>query len=288
MHFSCFSTRSRIPLLLIGTNLVNFTHPKSTERFPREGTGLEQARKYSCMSLGSRSTVPSPSAPTPVTVTLGGVTGRIICTEAMSTSVKKDKLKIVIFYGSSRPGRMVERVGTYVKNQVESQGMEAIILDPEALPMEILKVPLHFFPSPEKAPEWLRENDAKIRGADGFLILSAEYNCGIPPALSNLIDHFPPASYRHRPVGIVTYSMGSLGGVRAGIILRPKVSDIGMVAIPTAVMIPAVQNAFSADGQCLEERVAGNITKIVQELEWYSTAIKNQRAVKEPLPGPMH
>jgi NAD(P)H-dependent FMN reductase len=183
---------------------------------------------------------------------------------------------------------MVDRVGAYVKEQVEVHGMEPIILDPEALPLEILKVPLQFYPKQEEAPEWLREADAKIRGADGFLILSAEYNCGIPPALSNLIDHFPPASYRHRPVGIVTYSMGMLGGIRAGIALRPKVSDIGMVTIPTAAMIPAVQNAFTAEGKCLEDRVAKNIGKVIEELEWYSLAIKNQRAVKAPLPGPTY
>ena len=38
-----------------------------------------------------------------------------------------EKLKIVLFYGSTREGRIVERVGTYVKNVVQSQGMDPII-----------------------------------------------------------------------------------------------------------------------------------------------------------------
>ncbi len=81
--------------------------------------------------------------------------------------------------------------------------------DPAELPLELVKAPLHFIKDPEKeAPEWLLEWNKKIQSADGFIMVSAEYNCGIPPALSNMLDHFPPASFRHRPCGIITYSLG--------------------------------------------------------------------------------
>lgn len=60
-----------------------------------------------------------------------------------------------------------------------------------------------------EAPEWMLDINKKIQEADGVIFVSSEYNCGIPPALSNMLDHFPPASYRHRPCGIVTYSLGN-------------------------------------------------------------------------------
>ena len=31
-----------------------------------------------------------------------------------------------------------------------------------------------------------------------FVIVTAEYNCSLPPALTNLFDYFPPASFRQR------------------------------------------------------------------------------------------
>ena len=41
-----------------------------------------------------------------------------------------------------------------------------------------------------EAPENL-ENLARLyRQADGFVVVSGEYNNSIPPALSNLLDHF--------------------------------------------------------------------------------------------------
>ena len=78
------------------------------------------------------------------------------------------------------------------------------------MPFELLRQPIHFMKDPEnEAPAWLKEAHEEVKTASGFIILSAEYNCGVPPALSNMLDHFPPPSFRHRPAAIITYSMGT-------------------------------------------------------------------------------
>lgn len=84
-----------------------------------------------------------------------------------------------------------------------------MIADPAELDAPLLKQPLHFMPDQSAAPSWMTETLAKIKEASGFVIVSAEYNCTIPPALTNLLDYFPPAAYRHKPASIVTYSMGT-------------------------------------------------------------------------------
>lgn len=68
--------------------------------------------------------------------------------------------------------------------------------------------PLHFMKDKSAAPSWLLEANEEIKSADGFVVVLSEYNCGIPPALSTMMNSFPPASYRHRPCSVVTYSMG--------------------------------------------------------------------------------
>ena len=82
--------------------------------------------------------------------------------------------------------------------------------DPQELPLEILKTPLHFYPNPELVPEWMQEVNDKLKSADGFIMIAPEYNSQLPGPLTNMIDHFPPASYRHRPIGLVNYSMGEI------------------------------------------------------------------------------
>ena len=85
-----------------------------------------------------------------------------------------------------------------------------IIADPMTIDAPLLKQPLHFMPDQSAAPSWMTDTLAKIKESAGFVIVSAEYNCTIPPALTNLLDHFPLDAYRHKPASIVTYSMGNI------------------------------------------------------------------------------
>ena len=84
-----------------------------------------------------------------------------------------------------------------------------IIADPLTVDAPLLKQPLHFMPDQSAAPSWMTETLAKIKESAGFVIVSAEYNCTIPPALTNLLDHFPLDAYRHKPASIVTYTLGN-------------------------------------------------------------------------------
>ncbi len=68
--------------------------------------------------------------------------------------------------------------------------------------------------APGEAPENLERLAGQIKAADAFIIVSGEYNHSIPPALSNLLDHFLE-EYFWRPSAIVCYSAGGFGGVRA-------------------------------------------------------------------------
>ena len=58
--------------------------------------------------------------------------------------------------------------------------------------MPVLKQPLHFYADSTKAPEVLHKLNEIVIKADAYLILTAEYNRSLPPALTNLMDHLPP------------------------------------------------------------------------------------------------
>src|SRR5215469_9559201 len=100
---------------------------------------------------------------------------------------------------------------------------------------------------PGMAPAVMEELATLFRRVDGFAIVSGEYNHGIPPALSNLLDHFLE-EYFWRPAGIVCYSGGRWGGVRAAMQLRMSLAEMGMVTIPSICPIARVQDAFADDG----------------------------------------
>ena len=85
-----------------------------------------------------------------------------------------------------------------------------LIVDPLVMDIGPLHKPLHFYKDRSQAPKVLIDANQKILEADAFLMVSAEYNHSIPPALSNLMDHFPGSSFGYRPSGIVCYSPGEL------------------------------------------------------------------------------
>jgi NAD(P)H-dependent FMN reductase len=127
------------------------------------------------------------------------------------------------------------------------------------------------------APENLEKLASLYRAADGFLIVAGEYNHGIQPALKNLLDYFLE-EYFWRPSGIVSYSQGSFGGVRAAMQLRMTLAELGMSSVPSLMPIPAIQNALSEDGVPADERLNKSMARFLDEFEWYARALQVERA----------
>ena len=120
----------------------------------------------------------------------------------------------------------------------------------------------------------------KIREADGFVVVSGEYNHSIPPALSNLMDYFLE-EYFFRPSGIVCYSKGRFGGVRAAMQLRAFLAEIGTVSIPSIFAIPNVSDTLSENGSPTDGRYDEYAVRFLEEFEWYAEVMKEGRKAHE-------
>src|SRR5215469_5733660 len=126
---------------------------------------------------------------------------------------------------------------------------------------------------PGMAPAVMEELATLFRRVDGFAIVSGEYNHGIPPALSNLLDHFLE-EYSWRPAGIITYSAGRWGGVRAAMQLRMTLAELGMVTIPSTLPIANVETAFALDGTAGDPHTEQFADGFFREFLWYARALR--------------
>jgi NAD(P)H-dependent FMN reductase len=126
------------------------------------------------------------------------------------------------------------------------------------------------------APEPMETIAGLIRQADGFLIVSGEYNHGIPPALKNMLDHFLEEWF-WRPSAIACYSRGAFGGVRAAMQLRATLCELGMPSIPSLFPMPKVQDQFDDDGTPRDRKHERYVVRFLDEFEWYSKALKDAR-----------
>jgi chromate reductase, NAD(P)H dehydrogenase (quinone) len=98
---------------------------------------------------------------------------------------------------------------------------------------------------------------ARIKAADGVLIVTPEYNYSIPGVLKNAIDWAsrpPEQPFDGKPIGIMGASGGVLGTARAQYHLRQCFVFLnGMVMNRPEVMIPQAQNKFDADGKLTDQ-----------------------------------
>ncbi|WP_375463993.1 NADPH-dependent FMN reductase [uncultured Methylobacterium sp.] len=185
-----------------------------------------------------------------------------------------------VILGSVRSDRQGLRVARFLIAQLEARGHEAPLVDPMALKLPLLDRMYKEYPKGE-APEALEALAALYVRADAFVVVSAEYNHAIPPALSNTLDHFLE-EYSWRPSAICCYSAGPYGGVRAAMPLRAMLAELGMPSIPSLLPVPRVGQALDEAGTAAEdwlERAAG---RFLDELAWYAEALKMQRQKGTP------
>ncbi|HLX12932.1 MAG TPA: NAD(P)H-dependent oxidoreductase [Bacteroidota bacterium] len=146
-------------------------------------------------------------------------------------------LKIQIIIGSTRKNRFSEKPARYIFDELKKRN------DVKAELIDLRDWPLPFFdeatsPVANKgiyANELGKKWAAKVGEADGYIMVTPEYNHGYPAVLKNAIDWVFP-EWKGKPVGFVGY--GSSGGARAIEQLRQVVIELHMVPIRTAVHIP--------------------------------------------------
>lgn len=195
----------------------------------------------------------------------------------MAGKAAASKLKVVLFLGSTREGRMGLRVAKFIRAQLEAKNYQVELFDPVELKFPLLEKALHFYQDRKTAPKFLLDCEEKIKAADAFVVVSAEYNHSIPPALSNMLDHFPGSIFSYKPSAIVTYSPGPYGGMRAAMQLRAFLAELGTLSVSNIFGIPEVHKALDENGKPLNDFMVKGATTLLTQLDWMAWAMKNHR-----------
>src|SRR6185369_11568468 len=155
--------------------------------------------------------------------------------------------RILVFYGSYRSDRMGIRLADFVIERLRRRGDDVELIDAKAVNLPMLDRMYKEYPKGQ-APEALERLAGKIRGADGFVFVTGEYNWGVQPGLKNLTDHFLEEWF-WRPAAIVSYSAGRLSGARAATAFHGTLSEMGMVVISSMIAVGSIGQTLSADSQ---------------------------------------
>ena len=190
---------------------------------------------------------------------------------------------ILVFYGSYRSDRMGIRLAHFVIEGFRARGDDVEFIDAKEIGLPIIDRMYKEYPD-GAAPEALKALAAKIRGADGFVFITGEYNWGVQPGLKNLTDHFLEEWF-WRPAAIASYSAGRFAGARAATAWHGTLSEMGMVVVSSMLAVGPIAQTLSADGKPIGEGAKAlehAFPRFADDLTWWMEAAKAQRARKPP------
>lgn len=154
---------------------------------------------------------------------------------------------IQVILGSSRQGRSGEKVARWFMSHAQARpdlDVELVDLRDWPLPFFDQQTPPTMGGYSDPAQQrWA----AQVARADGYVLVTPEYNHGYPAVLKNALDHLF-AEWNGKPVGFVGYG-GPGGGLRAVEQLRQVVVELEMVPMRQQVAIGNVYAAFDQDGR---------------------------------------
>lgn len=188
------------------------------------------------------------------------------------------KIKIGVILGSIREVRRGGRVAKWAMSELEK------IKDAQFELLDLRDYPLPFYSEPNSpdslengysnkvATEWA----AKIGQADGFILITPEYNHGPSAVLKNALD-WVYNQWNKKPVAFVSYAPGAAGGVRAVEQLRQIVTELQMAPMHKALHISHVLTTLDENGKLLNGSFDKQLPRMVDQLLWWTKALKKAR-----------
>lgn len=173
----------------------------------------------------------------------------------------ENPVRIGLVYGSTRPGRFCDIVADWVAERVWNHpGFTLEPIDPAAEP---------------DAGRLVR----RIDDADGFIVVTPEYNHSYPAPLKALIDE-ARGEWHAKPVAFVSYG-GASGGLRAVEHLRAVFAELHAVGVRDTVSFASAWEQFDAEGRLKHpERAERSFATLLARLEWWAQALRDARAVR--------
>ena len=168
-------------------------------------------------------------------------------------------MRLVLMGGSLRAGSFNGRLLGHLASELALRGHETTGYSGAQLRFPLFEDGLA--PSAE-----LVALHAALGAAQGLVIVSPEYNAGIPGHLKNAVDWLStlrPSPWPGLPVLLCAASPGAFGGARGLMAWRVTLANMGALALPEAITVPQADQQLDADGAPTEARTAASVPKIL-------------------------
>lgn len=182
-----------------------------------------------------------------------------------------EPIRLALIQGSTREGRLCDAVSGWVAGQIwNGSGFRIDEIDPGRLDL-----PHRHERSEGAAIRALRQ---RIEAADGFVVVTPEYNHGYPAALKFLIDSVHE-EWQAKPVAFVSYG-GLSGGLRAVEQLRQVFGELHAVCVRNGVALARPWDDLDGEGTLRPPvRQQAAMARMLEQLRWWAGTLREARRV---------
>ncbi|MDB6065604.1 MAG: NADPH-dependent reductase [Pedosphaera sp.] len=162
---------------------------------------------------------------------------------------------ITLIVGTNRPASNTRKVSRHVEEIYAGLNVPLHVLDLTQLPQEIFSASSYA----EKPKSFHPFADAVLKSS-GLVIVSPEYNGGIPGALKYFIDMLKfPESFEKKPVCFVGLAAGIWGALRPVEQLQQIFGYRNAYIYPERVFIPQVNGLLNEQGRLTNPELLGRL-----------------------------
>lgn len=167
--------------------------------------------------------------------------------------------KIGFICGSLRDGSINKKLETALRKRVKAAGGSTSIVD-------LGKYDLPLYHGDIDYPSDVKKLVNRLKKLDGIIVISPEYNGGLPPLLKNMIDWTSTYSTDHftGPVyGIASCTPGPMSGIMCMRQINYILMRVGAEVLPTQVGVGNASKAFDKKGHLIAEPSSSLADKMI-------------------------
>jgi len=172
-----------------------------------------------------------------------------------------EPLRIAVIVGSTREGR----VGGAVAGWFLRIARRRVDIDVSELDLAEFDFPQCY---PEEATPQMTSFTTAVDRADGYVIVTPEYNRSFPASLKQAVD-YAYDEWHAKPVGFVSYGCRSRGHYAVSA-LRVVFTELHTMAVRDEVGIDLLATRSDKDEQA--------VTTMLDQLTWWARALREARA----------
>jgi len=187
---------------------------------------------------------------------------------------------IQLIVGTTRQNRFSEKAGAWALDRLSRRSdLTVELVDLRDFTLEHFALPRSPAGTQRDYPnEWVAEWGKVVDRADGYVVVTGEYNHGYPAVLKDAIDHVF-VELNRKPIAFIGY--GNVGGARAIEQLRQVVVEMEMAPVRHAVHILPEQVVAARASEPFDVETLspldGRLDQLATALVWWAEALATAR-----------